>query len=65
VPLFGKTVYVVLVPNQGVESEPPATTDAAVALMRRLGARPLVAHNGVYAFAWQVPKGRHSITFPP
>jgi hypothetical protein len=65
VPLFGKTVYVVLVPNQGVESESPATTDAAVALMRRLGARPLVARNGVYAFAWQVPKGRHSITFPP
>ena len=38
---------------------------AAVALMHRLGARQLSDRAGVYAFAWRVPKGRHSLTFPP
>ncbi len=28
------------------------------------GRPPIAARDGVYAFAWQVPEGRHSITFP-
>jgi uncharacterized membrane protein len=65
VPLFGHTVYVVLVPRQGLEGATPEGTMAAVALMRHLGAHQVVARDGVYAFAWQVPKGRHTLTFPP
>ena len=65
VPLFGHTVYVVLVPNQGLEAAPVPGTMAAVALMRRLGAHQLLARDGVYAFALQVPVGQHSLTFPP
>lgn len=65
VPLYGSPVYVILVPSQGVESESPQTTLAAVALMRRLGAVQLVASNGVYAFQWHGPHGVHSVTFPP
>lgn len=65
VPLIGRTVYVVLVPRQGLESAPVAGTMAGVALMRHLGARQLAARDGVYAFAWRVPAGRRSLTFPP
>jgi hypothetical protein len=65
VPVFGKTVYVVLVPRQGIEQASVPGTEAAIAMMRRLHARPLSARDGVYAFAWQVPKGRHTIVFPP
>jgi Predicted membrane protein (DUF2079) len=64
VPVFGHTVYVVLTPTQGLEPAPVASTNAAIALMRGLGARQIEARDGVYAFAWQVPEGRHSITFP-
>jgi hypothetical protein len=65
VPLFGRTVYVVLLPTQGLESATPAATEAAIAQMRRLGARQLSARDGVYAFAWRVPRGQHTVTFPP
>ncbi len=64
VPVFGRTVYVVLVPDQGLESESPAVTRSAIALMQRLGARPLARSHDVYAFAWTVPRGQHSLTFP-
>jgi hypothetical protein len=64
VPVFGHTVYVVLVPKQGLEAAPVASTDAAIDLMRRLGAHQIAARAGVYAFAWHVPEGRRSITFP-
>jgi Predicted membrane protein (DUF2079) len=64
VPLFGHTVYVVLVPEQGLEAATVPSTEAAIAHMRALGARPIAARDGVYAFAWQVPAGRHAITFP-
>jgi hypothetical protein len=65
VPVFGRTVYVVLVPRQGIEQASVPGTEAAIAMMRRLHARPLSARDGVYAFAWDVPKGRHTIVFPP
>ncbi len=65
VPVYGRTVYVVLLPRQGLEAAPVAGTMAAVALMHRLGARQLSDRAGVYAFAWRVPEGRHSLTFPP
>ena len=65
VPLFGHTVYVILVPRQGLEGATPEGTMAAVALMRHVGARQIAARNGVYAFAWHVPAGRHTVTFPP
>jgi Predicted membrane protein (DUF2079) len=65
VPLYGRTVYVVLVPTEGLESAPASGTRAAVGLMRKLGARSIGDRDGVYAFAWRVPEGRHSITFPP
>jgi uncharacterized membrane protein len=65
VPLFGRTVYVVLLPTEGLEAAPVAGTEAGIALMRQLGARQLADRDGVYAFAWRVPKGRHSVTFPP
>jgi len=65
VPLFGHTVYVVLVPTEGLESAPVSGTRAAIGLMRRLGAHQISDSHGVYAFIWQVPKGRKSITFPP
>jgi hypothetical protein len=65
VPLFGHTVYVVLVPRQGIEEATPTGTMRAVTLMRHLGAHQLAAQHGVYAFAWPVPTGRHSLTFPP
>jgi hypothetical protein len=65
VPVFGRTVYVVLLPTEGLESAPPAGTRAAIAHLRRLGARQLSARDGVYAFALRVPQGQHTITFPP
>lgn len=65
VPVYGKTVYVVLVPRQGIEQASVPATEAAIAEMRRLGCRPLSARHGVYAFACQVPKGQHTIVFPP
>jgi hypothetical protein len=65
VPVFGRTVYVVLLPTEGLESAPPAGTQAAIAHLRRLGARQLSARDGVYAFALRVPQGQHTITFPP
>jgi Predicted membrane protein (DUF2079) len=65
VPVFGHNVYVVLVPRQGIPGATPEGAMAAVALMRHLGAREMAARDGVYAFAWQVPKGRHTLTFPP
>ena len=65
VPLFGRTVYVVLLPTEGLEPAPVAGTEAGIALMRHLGARQMAARHGVYAFAWRVPRGRHSVTFPP
>jgi hypothetical protein len=65
VPLFGHTVYVVLVPRQGIEEASPAGTMKAVTLMRHLGAHQLAARDGVYAFAYHVPAQRHSLTFPP
>ena len=65
VPLVDRTVYVVLVPTEGLESAPASGTTAAVHLMRRLGARQISDSNGVYAFVWHVPKGRTSVTFPP
>jgi uncharacterized membrane protein len=65
VPLFGHTVYVVLLPTEGLEAAPAAGTEAGIALMRHLGAHQITSRHGVYAFAWRVPKGRHSVTFPP
>ena len=64
VPVFGPTVYVVLVPTQGIESESPSAAGASIALMRRLGARQIGDGDGVYAFAWRVPRGTRSLTFP-
>lgn len=65
VPLFGRTVYVVIVPQQGIESAPVAGSDAAIALLRHLGANEFVHRDGVDAFAWHVPARRHRLTFPP
>jgi hypothetical protein len=65
VPVYGQTVYVVLVPGQGIEQASVPGTEAAVALMRRLHARQLSARDGVYAFALHVPKGQRTIVFPP
>ena len=65
VPLFGRTVYVVLLPTQGLEAASPSGTRAAIGLMRRFGAHPISDSDGVYAFAWRVPKGLRSVTFPP
>jgi len=65
VPLYGRTVYVVLVPRQGIEAAPVPGTEGAIALMRQLHARTLSARDGVYAFAWRVPRGRRTIVFPP
>jgi hypothetical protein len=65
VPLFGRTVDVILAPTAGIEPAPVTGTMAGVALMRHLGAHQIADSHGVYAFAWRVPKGRHSITFPP
>jgi hypothetical protein len=65
VPVYGPTVYVVLVPREGIEAAPVASTEAAVALMHRLHARQLSARDGVYAFAWRVPKGQHTLVLPP
>ena len=65
VPVFGHTVYVVLVPRQGIESATVPGTEAAIALMHHLHAQQLSSRDGVYAFAWHVPKGRRTIVFPP
>ena len=65
VPLYGHTVYVVLVPRQGIEAATVPGTMAAVAMMRGLHAQQLSARDGVYAFAWHVPKGQYTIVFPP
>jgi hypothetical protein len=65
VPLYGHTVYVVLVPRQGIEAATVPGTEAGIALMQRLGAQVLSARDGVYAFAWQVPKGQRTLVFPP
>jgi hypothetical protein len=65
VPVFGPTVYVVLVPNQGLELASAAGTNAAISLMHKLRAREFSDRNGVYAFAWRVPRGQHKIVFPP
>jgi hypothetical protein len=65
VPLYGRTVYVVLVPRQGIEAATVPGTEAAIAMMHQLHARSLSARDGVYAFAWHVPKGRRTIVFPP
>jgi hypothetical protein len=64
VPLFGRTVYVVLVPRQGIEQASVPGTDAAVTLMRRLHAHELSGRDGVFAFAWHVPTGQHTLVFP-
>ena len=65
VPLFGQTVYVVLLPTQGIESESASGANAGIAFMHRLGAHQISGRDGVYAFAWRVPKGTRSVTFPP
>jgi hypothetical protein len=65
VPLYGRTVYVVLVPAQGIEQASVPGTEAAIAMLQRLHARSLSAREGVYAFEWHVPKGQHTIVFPP
>ena len=65
VPLYGRTVYVVLVPRQGIEAAPVPGADAAIAMMRQLHAQTLSDRDGVYAFAWHVPRGRRNIVFPP
>jgi hypothetical protein len=65
VPLYGRTVYVVLVPRAGIEAAPVPGTEAAIAMMRQLHAQTLSARDGVYAFAWRVPAGQRTIVFPP
>lgn len=65
VPVFGKTVYVVLVPSPGVNGTVDRGTEAAIAMMRHLGAPSLAHRDGVAAFAWHVPPGQHHLTFPP
>lgn len=65
VPLFGRTVYIVIVPTQGIESAPVLGSDAAIALLRHLGARQFADHDGVDAFAWHVPTGQRQLTLPP
>ena len=65
VPVFGDTVYVILVPNQGLEAASPSETDTSVAFMRRIGAHQISDRHGVDAFAWRVPKGQRTIVFPP
>lgn len=64
IPLFTRTVYVILVPSQGSESEPPPVTDAAIAAMRRLHAVQVGNRGGVVAFRWTVPRGRRRLTLP-
>jgi hypothetical protein len=65
VPLFGDTVYVILVPNQGLEAASPSETETSVAFMQRIGAHQISDRDGVDAFAWRVPKGQRTIVFPP
>jgi hypothetical protein len=63
--LYGRTVYIVLVPRQGIEAAPVRGVDAAIAMMRQLHGQTLSARDRVYAFAWHVPRGRRTIVFPP
>jgi hypothetical protein len=65
VPLRGRTVYVVLVPDQGIELATPAETAAARAFLEARGARAVVDRDGVTLLVWDVPPDRHAVTLPP
>jgi hypothetical protein len=64
VPVFGRPVVVVLT-DDGIEYATAAGTARAVAYLRSLGARPLAAGAGVYAFEWLPPPGTRRLVFPP
>jgi hypothetical protein len=65
VPVFGSTVYVVVVPLKGTEPAAWVTSSmAAAAFMRSLGAHQIADQDGVVAFAWHRPRTTGMLTFP-
>jgi hypothetical protein len=65
VPVFGSTVYVVVVPLKGTEPAAwVASSMAAATYMRSLGAHQIADKDGVVAFAWQRPRSSGTLTFP-
>jgi hypothetical protein len=65
VPVFGSTVYVVVVPLKGTEPAAwVASSMAAAAFLRSLGAHQIADKEGVVAFAWHRPRTTGMLTFP-
>jgi len=64
-PVTEPEVYFVVVPDQGIESVPPAAALAAVAtLTSRDRARVVLDRSGVFVLAWHPPPGVHAIVLP-
>ena len=65
VPVNARTVVLVFVPHAGIEAATPAQTEAAIARMTALGARPVIATPEVTAFVWHPPVGTRTVHFDP
>ena len=64
-PVTEPEVYFVVVPDQGIESVPPASALAAVStLTSRDRARVVLDRSGVFVVAWHPPPGVHAIVLP-
>ncbi len=66
IPVKTPTVWVVVAPTQGIETEPVAAADALVAeLAGPLHAELVVARAGVWAFRWTPASSVASLAVPP
>lgn len=64
-PVVGRTVWFIIAPNAGIETEPVDQALGTVAqLAGPMHATLVSASSGIYAFRWQRPPSVHSVTFP-
>ncbi len=66
VPVTAAKVWIILAPNQGIETAPVAGVYADIAaLTANPSMRLVTAANGIWAFEWSPPRGEHQLTIAP
>jgi Predicted membrane protein (DUF2079) len=63
-PLRGGETWFVIAPSAGIETLSPAGSLGLIASLARLHATLVTHANGVWAFRWRPPPGRHRIAVP-
>lgn len=64
IPVKGRSVWFVVLPNAGIETQSVSGALGTILQMARLHATPVVHSGGIYVFRWHRPPHIHVLDFP-